>query len=240
MTGNLVKRPENKVIPVSEEIFQVLMLCDGETDVDTLEMDKKVQSILRKCKLDGFIETCSSSYPLEVDQYYQYYHNRFVESVFWSVTGRCNYRCRHCYMDAPDAALGELSTQDALDLIDQMAACGVLSVDITGGEPRVRKDIWQLIDRILSYKITIGTIYTNGWLLDETVLDAFEQRGIKPNISISFDGAGWHDWMRGISGAEKAALRQYRGVFKRQEGQQRIAVRRRGHGKVHQRQSPYK
>ena len=102
--------------------------------------------------------------------------------------------------------MGELSTEQALNLIDQMAACGVLSVDITGGEPFVRRDFWQLIDRILSYKMTIGMVYTNGWLLNESVLDEFEGRGLKPEISISFDGVGWHDWMRGIPGAEKAAL----------------------------------
>lgn len=206
MTGTLVKQPENKVIPVSKEMFQVLLLCDGETDLDKYKIDDGLQSILKQCESDGFVEICNHSYPLKSNQYYQYYHNRFVESVFWSITGRCNYRCRHCYMDAPDAALGELSTEEALDLIEQMAACGVLSVDITGGEPLVRKDIWQLIDRILSHKITIGTFYTNGWLLNETVLKEFEHRGIKPYISISFDGVGWHDWMRGVSGAEKAAM----------------------------------
>lgn len=206
MTATLVKQPENKVIPLSEERFQALLLCDGETDLDKCELNEHLQSVLKQCESDGVIEICNDSYPLEPSQYYQYYHNRFVESVFWSITGRCNYRCRHCYMDAPDAALGELSTDEALDLIEQMADCGVLSVDITGGEPFVRKDIWQLIDRILSHKITIGTFYTNGWLLNETMLEEFEHRGIKPCISISFDGVGWHDWMRGVPGAEKAAI----------------------------------
>ena len=144
---------------------------------------------------------------MEADQYYRYYHNRYIRRVFWSITGRCNFRCRHCYMDAPDAMLGELSTEQAFDLIDQMADCGVLRVDITGGEPFVRKDFWQLIDRILSYKMTVTQVYTNGWMLNEHVLNEFERRGLKPEMDISFDGAGWHDWMRGVSGAEDAALR---------------------------------
>ena len=118
-------------------------------------------------------------------------------------------------MDAPEGALGELSTENALELIDQMAACGVLRVDITGGEPFVRKDFWQLVDHILSYKMIIGKIYTNGWLLTEKVLDEFEKRNIKPAISISFDGLGWHDWMRGVSKAEEAAMRALRICKKR-------------------------
>ena len=71
----------------------------------------------------------------------------------------------------------------------------------------MRKDFWQLVDRIVSYKMTIGIVYTNGWLLNGDILDQFEQRGLKPEFSISFDGVGWHDWMRGIPGAEEAALR---------------------------------
>ena len=96
------------------------------------------------------MESCEEPQPIEKRQYYKYYHNRYVRSIFWSITGKCNYRCRHCFMDAPEGALGELSTQQAFDLIDQMAECGVLQVDITGGEPFVRKDFWQLVDRIRS------------------------------------------------------------------------------------------
>lgn len=206
----LVKRPGNTVQWLSQELFQVLLLCDGETDLTEEMLDDTLSKALEKCKEKELVDACETPAPLDQDQYYQVYDNRYVDMVFWSVTGRCNYRCRHCFMDAPDGALGELSTKEALALIDQMAACGVLRVDITGGEPFVRKDIWQLVDRILSYKMVIGKIYTNGWLLNEKVLDEFEKRGMKPAVSISFDGVGWHDWMRGVQGAENAALRALR------------------------------
>lgn len=205
MSWVLIKRPENVVQRLSQEKFQALLLCDGETDLSV--MDNILKMALKECEEEGLIEACRESLPLGADQYYQYFDNRYVNSVFWSVTGKCNFHCRHCFMDAPDGALGELSTEEALELIDQMANCGVLRVDLTGGEPFVRKDIWQLIDRILSYKMVIGKVYTNGWLLNEKVLDEFAKRGIKPAFSISFDGIGWHDWMRGIPGAEEAALR---------------------------------
>lgn len=206
----LVKRPENETIWLSQAEFQALLLCDGETDLDGAVSDETIRQTVRECEKNGFIENCASPQPLDADQYYQYFDNRYVSSVFWSITGRCNYRCRHCYMDAPDAAMGELSTEEALNLIDQMAECGVMSVDITGGEPFVRKDFWQLVDRILSHGMAIETVYTNGWLLNGAVLDEFEKRGLRPEISISFDGVGWHDWMRGISGAQEAALRAFR------------------------------
>ena len=202
----LIKRPQNEIYVLQREVFDVLMLCDGETELVENLPDAGMQKALGKCLEKGLIESCERPHPLDQDQYYKYYKNRFVKEVQWSITGRCNYRCRHCYMDAPDAALGELSTEEMFTIIDQMANCGVLRVDLTGGEPFVRKDFWQLVDRIISYNIIIGTVYTNGWLLTDITLGEFEKRGLKPDFSISFDGVGWHDWMRGIPGAEEATL----------------------------------
>lgn len=203
----LVKRPQNQVRRLRREDFQALLLCDGMTEMDAAYVSDPIRQALKRYEEAGVIGPCPGQKSLEEDQNYRYYDNRYVRSVFWSVTGRCNYKCRHCYMDAPEGRLGELTCEQALALIDQMAACGVLCVDITGGEPFVRDDLWTLIDRILSHKMAIGQVYTNGWLLSEPVLDAFERRGLKPEICISFDGVGWHDWMRGVRGAEAAVVR---------------------------------
>ena len=207
MTWAVVKRPENGVLLLTQEQFQVLILCDGETELPGDLLNEKLEKTLRECMAMGLVEADEKSCPLNPEQYYVYYDNRCMKSVFWSITGRCNFRCRHCYMDAPDAALGELSTEQMFNIIDQMAECGILRIELTGGEPFVRKDFWQLVDRILERHMTIGVVFTNGWLLNGHILDEFEKRGIKPKFSISFDGVGWHDWMRGIPGAEEAALR---------------------------------
>lgn len=211
----LVKRPENLTQYLTQEKFQTLLLCDGETELSADLLDSSIKHTLQQCEEEGLIVSSTESFPLDSEQYYKFYNNRHVRSVLWSITGKCNYRCRHCYMDAPKGKFGELTTQEALNLIDQMAECGILQVDLTGGETFIRKDLWQLIDRIVSHHITIGTVFTNGWLLTENVLDAFEARGLKPQISVSFDGVGWHDWMRGVSGAEEAALRALRLCQKR-------------------------
>lgn len=207
----LVKRPENRASVLSRKAFEILLLCDGETQIT----DEKIKEDLIQFEKQGIIEPREKPKPLDKEQYYKYYGNRYIRNLMWSVTGRCNFRCRHCYLDAPDAMLGEISTQQAFDLIDQMAECGVLQIDITGGEPLVRKDIWQLIDRILAYKMNINFFYSNGWLLDENVLDEFERRGIKPEISVSFDGVGWHDWMRGVPGSEAATLQALQRCYER-------------------------
>lgn len=206
----LVKHPENNVRYLKQDEFQTLLLCDGSTDFEEEFITHEMRQALRKFKKENVIETCFDKEVLEDKEYYHYYNNRFVKSVFWSITGRCNYRCRHCFLNAPEGKFCELSHEQALCLIDQMAECGVLQVDITGGEPFIRKDFWLLIDRILSYKIAIGQIYTNGYLLNAKILDEFEKRRIKPQICISFDGVGWHDWMRGVIGAEEDVVRVLR------------------------------
>lgn len=206
----LVQRPRNISRDLSREEFQVLLLCDGRVEFDSDYITDEMRETLKRLENDAVIDAAESGMTMDEDQYYRYYNNRFVESVFWSVTGRCNFRCRHCYMDAPKGTLGELSHEEAIDLVDQMAECGVLCVDITGGEPFVRPDFWSLVERIQYHKMTIKQIYTNGWLLTHSILDEFRKRGLRPEFSISFDGVGWHDWMRGIPGAEDASLRALR------------------------------
>ena len=139
----LIQRPQNYSWRLTENEFQALMLCDGETELSDGMFDETIERELKQLEKDGLIEAYTFASPLHPEQYYKYYHNRYVERVFWPITGRCNFHCRHCYMDAPDAALGELSTAEAFDLIDQMEECGVQNVDITGGEPFVRKDFWE-------------------------------------------------------------------------------------------------
>ena len=74
-------------------------------------------------------------------------HN--TESVLWTITGRCNFRCRFCCVNTPDAAMDELTHEKAIRIIDRMAKCGVRSLKISGGEPFVREDFWSLVDYTL-------------------------------------------------------------------------------------------
>ncbi len=68
-------------------------------------------------------------------------------SVHWEVTYRCNEKCSHCYLDVlpPGAKVpGELSTEEAKRVIDELAEMGVLTISFSGGEVFLRKDIFEL------------------------------------------------------------------------------------------------
>lgn len=210
MSCALVSRPGNVIEPLTPEEFKLLMLCDGRTELDREMLSESEKEILDSFINNKVVSAFPQPDPVSRGQEYRYYDNRQVDFAWWSITGRCNFRCRHCFMDAPDAAMGELSHEQAIDLIDQFVQCGIFRVDLTGGEPLVRSDFWELVDAMLARKIVIGEIYTNGWLVDEALLTKFEERHIRPEFSISFDGLGWHDWMRGVKRAEEAALRAIR------------------------------
>jgi radical SAM protein with 4Fe4S-binding SPASM domain len=97
--------------------------------------------------------------------------------------------------------------------VRQLSDSGIPQVSLTGGEPLIRKDFLDIIDALLDHKITITQIYSNGLLVNDSLLSEFDKRGIKPEFSLSFDGVGCHDWLRGIVGAEKitvAAIRLLR------------------------------
>lgn len=196
---------DGHITRLSREEFNALLFCDGQTDVETIQ-SQEIQKTLHSFEEKGFVRFSDEPGELNREQYYHHYDNRYFESVYWSITGRCNFRCRHCYLNAPDAAMGEMTHEEAISIIDQMADCGIFRLLVSGGEPFVREDFWELMDHVKEKGIRIEQVYTNGWMLTDRTLDEFEKRGMKPEFSISFDGTGWHDWMRGTRGAEKATL----------------------------------
>ena len=109
-------------------------------------------------------------------------------------------------MSAPHAAQGEPTWKQLMQMLDAFERCGIKSVNLTGGEPMVRRDFWELVDEIRRRNILIPTLYSNGLLITDAFLDELEKRGLRPNLQFSFDGVGYHDWMRGIPGAEKVVL----------------------------------
>lgn len=187
--------------------MRALRLCDGEHDVDSPLVTTAQREELGRFLERGWIEPCREGEGLSDEQRYKCYPTRYVPLIQWAVTGRCNFSCRHCMMSAPEAAFGELSHSSALDIVEQLAECGVLQVALTGGEPFVRRDTLELIDALVQKGIRIAQVYTNGALLDEGVIDFLVDRGQVPDVVISFDGVGHHDWLRGVQGAERMADR---------------------------------
>ncbi len=188
------------------EEFFLLQCCDGKTAIHRDRLTEEEAARYDHWLKNGFIRECGPEERLSPYQEYRFYPVRFKNEVQWSITGKCNYRCRHCLMSAPHAAQGEPTWEQLMTMLDAFDRCGIRTVHLTGGEPLVRKDFWQLVDAIRAKSLIISVIYSNGLLVTDEFMDQLEKRGMRPGIQFSFDGVGHHDWMRGVPGAEKTVL----------------------------------
>lgn len=107
--------------------------------------------------------------------------------VEWEITNACNLRCRHCYVAAGKKLENELDTREALRIVAELDKIGVTDITISGGEPFLRSDLWQVIEEINSRKIPF-ILYTNATLLDEHKIKRLAEYGVK-GISLSLNGA---------------------------------------------------
>jgi MoaA/NifB/PqqE/SkfB family radical SAM enzyme len=123
----------------------------------------------------------------------------------WEVTLRCDLACRHCGSRAGKGRPDELTTAEALDLVDQLHDLGVREISLIGGEVYLRDD-WTTIARAIVDKgITCG-IVTGGRSFDRARAQAAKDAGVGA-VSVSVDGLeASHDRLRGASGSFRAAL----------------------------------
>lgn len=131
--------------------------------------------------------------------------------VAWETTRNCNLDCMHCRASATQGPYsGELDTPAALRLLDQISQVGEPIVILTGGEPLLRDDIFE----IAKYGTAKGlrmVMAPNGTLITQAIARQMADSGIQ-RISISLDGATQegHDRFRGVDGAFDGALRGIR------------------------------
>jgi radical SAM protein with 4Fe4S-binding SPASM domain len=130
--------------------------------------------------------------------------------VVWNVTRTCNLRCVHCYSDSfAQRYAGELTHEQALANIDDLAAYNVPALLFSGGEPLARTDTLDLMEYATKKDLRV-TLSTNGTLIDESTAARIKRIGAT-YVGISLDGIGeTNDLFRGKKGAFDAAVRGFR------------------------------
>ncbi|HOJ33545.1 MAG TPA: 12,18-didecarboxysiroheme deacetylase [Candidatus Hydrogenedentes bacterium] len=130
--------------------------------------------------------------------------------VVWNCTRSCNLRCIHCYSQSQCQAYeGELSTDEGKRLIDSLAEFGAPVILFSGGEPLMRKDLFELA----AYAVASGlraVISTNGTLITEQIAERLQTIRLS-YVGVSLDGTEKvNDAFRGMEGAYQRALRGIR------------------------------
>jgi radical SAM protein with 4Fe4S-binding SPASM domain len=126
----------------------------------------------------------------------------------WELTLKCNLACGHCGSRAGDKRDDELSTDEALDLVRQLADLGITEVTIEGGEAFLRKD-WLTIARAISAAGMSCTMVTGGYGISHETARRMKDAGIVA-VSVSVDGLEeTHDRIRGRVGSFRSCMQTF-------------------------------
>lgn len=124
-------------------------------------------------------------------------------TVGWDITQMCNLRCKHCYATAGKRSEKEFSIDKVKQIIDELDSLGTVLIALAGGEPLVRRDIFEIVSYIKSKGMEVF-INTNGILIDEDKIKKLKNAGLN-SIEISIDGLEEdHDFIRGEGSFQKA------------------------------------
>ncbi|MFZ2604047.1 MAG: radical SAM protein [Candidatus Omnitrophota bacterium] len=129
---------------------------------------------------------------------------KIVRKVEIGVTFKCQCSCSKCssaFMDVPGRK--ELNVKELRDVAKDILSLGAVHINLTGGEPLIAEDIFEIIKALQPQKVLI-TINTNGLLLTEDMIDRLDKAGVDI-IKISLDSPleEEHDQSRGYKGCFK-------------------------------------
>jgi radical SAM protein with 4Fe4S-binding SPASM domain len=125
--------------------------------------------------------------------------------VVWEITLACDLKCGHCGSRAGGKRTGELTTQECLQIVADLAQLGTREVSLIGGEAYLRRDFAEIIAAMTAAGIEC-TMQSGGRNLTDARLRAAKDAGLKA-LGISIDGlADWHDELRGVRGSFDAAV----------------------------------
>ena len=126
--------------------------------------------------------------------------------VIWNLIRRCNLTCKHCYSISADTEFkGELSTAEIFAVMDDLKACRVPALILSGGEPLLRPDLLDIARRAKAMDFYTA-LSSNGTLICPENIDAIAAVGFD-YVGISLDGIGpTHDYFRRKDGAYAASL----------------------------------
>jgi len=123
-------------------------------------------------------------------------------TVGWDITHMCNLRCKHCYANAGKRIEEEFALEEIKKIVDELDSLGTVLIALAGGEPMLRKDIYEIISYIKSKGMEVF-LNTNGTMINEDTIIELINAGLT-HIEISVDGLEEdHDFIRGKGSFEK-------------------------------------
>ncbi|AOT69168.1 radical SAM/SPASM domain-containing protein [Geosporobacter ferrireducens] len=157
--------------------------------------------------LSGNIEDDSERYSRDCNKTVSGTRKNFGPVVAWNITQRCNFRCQHCYSSSNcEEDESVLTLNEIKRIIDEFKENNVPVILLSGGEPLMREDIFDIIAYITTSGIRVS-LSTNGSLIDKDTAMKLKKMGIG-YVGISIDGTKENnDFFRGVPGAFDSAVK---------------------------------
>jgi len=122
--------------------------------------------------------------------------------IYVDVTNACPLQCLHCCSASGESYPDELTVAEIMDIIDQTAEMSIRNIVFSGGEPMLRRDLFDILEYARSKALSI-TLLTNGMLIDRDSAETFAEMGIRVKLSIDGVTDVSHDFLRGDGSFER-------------------------------------
>jgi len=153
---------------------------------------------------------------------YQLFPKYFSAPLFlmWEMTGKCPCNCIYCYNGSPKV-VKELTPEEAMNLAKDIVKMKPFSVCLTGGEPTLREDLFEIASYLKKNGIPVSTI-TSGWTMNEKLAE--KMCSVFDYLQVSIDGprAEIHDGIRGVRGSFERAVNAVK--LLKEKGVKRLSV----------------
>ena len=187
-------------IAVSISDYFLMSKCDGLNDIEDNDDVKHLEykGLIKRCNEGEF--KLSPWQNLDCDNY-------VFPAAIIEITSICNYNCKHCFNAVDNNPLHDsFSKEEMIDLLDQLSKAGVNAITLTGGEPMLHKDFFDIVFEIHKRGMFLEELNTNGYFISKGALAKLKIIRSNPLIKISFDGLGHHNWMRGNEEAQDKTI----------------------------------
>lgn len=173
---------------------EVLKLSNGKRTVDEIatplrELDPIVEmpfqfvGIIESLFYEGFLFNNAEEHQ---KQSTRIYNDTDVSAIHLEITNTCNLRCSHCYLNSGELKTNELSLQEIKDIIDYLPPMSGSKICLTGGEPLMHKDIFEIIEYAAAVRGLSVDLYTNATLIDDKIAARLKELSDRSLYNINF------------------------------------------------------
>lgn len=206
------KTNEGSSYEINNSSAEILLQFDGTKSLEDIiaQFSKRYNEPYQiiENKIKNFLEVITCQYKFKLIQTdniskhsiaIKKFNNLYPSVVSVELTSNCNLLCKHCYGSFGECKRIEIPKEELKPLFDKLAHAGVLTVELTGGDPSTYRYIAEAIDQAIASGIRSIMLLTNGVVLSKKLIDAIERH--KENILVQIDlhslDSDYFNWFTG-------------------------------------------